>query len=151
MFFFAYYFESSPWKCQRKFSSCQVLFFWFVLLVLGSGLTTSLLFHFLLFLFSFKRDNSGLTGHHTPPARVVWFFLFLFLSPPHLSFRLFWPCVPSVLAFFRGAILGPARFLDSLGTSLRPFLGREAAKAFARFFLWSFVFPFCGVCGFARF
>ena len=32
----------------KMFSSCQVLLFWFVLLVLGFGLTTSLLFLFLL-------------------------------------------------------------------------------------------------------
>ena len=96
-----------PSKNSLHVRSC---FFWFVLSVLGSGLTTSLLFLFLL-LFSFQREISGLTGHHTPPpARVVCCFSFFFLSPPHWLVRLFWPCVPSVLAFLRGAILGPRVF-----------------------------------------
>ena len=44
--------------------------------------------------------------------------------------------------FLRGAILGPMRFLDSLGTALRPFFGREAVEAFVPFCL--LFFPFCG-------
>ena len=76
---------------------------------------------------------------HTPPHVLLFFFLFL--SPPLCLVRLFWPCVLFVLGFLRGAILGPARFLDSLGTFLRPFFGREAVEAFALFFLWSVVFP----------
>ena len=76
----------------------------------------------LLFLSSFKRQSSGLTGHHTPPALAVVFLVF---SRRFVLFRLFWPCVLFVLVFLRGAILGPVRFLDSLGTALRPlFLGR---------------------------
>ena len=70
--------------------------------------------------FSFKRERSGLTGHHTPPRTCCLVFFLFFLSPPRLSFRLFWPCVLLVLAFLRGAILGPEPCLDSFGTSLRP-------------------------------
>ena len=49
---FVYILASSPRKRLKKFSSCQVLFFWFILLVLGFGLTTFFLF------FSFPASSS---------------------------------------------------------------------------------------------
>ena len=96
-----------------------------------------------------QRERSGLTGHHTPPPALLFGF---FLSPPHLSIRLFWPCVPSVLAFFSGCHSGPRAFFGfSRDFSEAFFLGREAAKAVARFLSVVFVFPFCGVCGYTHF
>ena len=93
--------------------------------------------------FSFFSEEIQLRANRTPhtPPHVLLFFLFLFLSPPRLFVRLFWPCVLFVLGFLRGAILGPVRFLDSLGTPLRFFFGREAVEAFALFL----------VCCFSRF
>ena len=92
---------------------------------------------FFFFFFFLKRQSSGLTGHHTPP-HLLLFFLFFFpplcFVSPVLAVRPF-----LFLAFLRGAILGPVRFLDSLGTALRPFFGREAVEAFVPFL--SVVFP----------
>ena len=90
--------------------------------------------------FSFKRESSGLTGHHTPP-HVLFVFPFLFLSPPHWFVRLFWPCVLSVLAFLRGAILGPALFGFSRDFSEAFFLDARRQRRLLASFLWSFVFP----------
>ena len=107
-------------------------------------------FLFLFFLFFFKRESSGLTGH-TPTRTLCSCSFFLFLSPrfglsPVLAVR------PSFLAFCRGAILGPGRFLDSPGTPLRLLLGREAAWVLLVASLLSCVFfPFCVVCGCTRF
>ena len=64
---------------------------------------------------------------------------------------------PFFLAVCRGGILGPGRFVDSLGTSwglrliapsedLR--FGREAAWVFLVMFFVVSVFPFCGVRGY---
>ena len=73
---------------------------------------------------------------------MLLFFLFLFLSPPRLFVRLFWPCVLFVLGFLRGAILGPRGFFGfSRDSSEAFFLGREAVEAFALFL----------VCCFSRF
>ena len=71
---------------------------------------------------------------HTPRTCCCFFFprrFALFGCFGSASF-LFW-------FFFRGAILGPVRFLVSLGTALRLFFGREAVEVFALF--WSVVFP----------
>ena len=92
---------------------------------------------FLLFLLSRDKAQANRTPH---PPRTCCCFSF-FLSPPLCFVRLFWPCVLFVLVFLRGAILGPVRFLDSLGTALMPFFGREAVEAFVPFL----------VCCFSRF
>ena len=84
-----------------------------------------------------SRQSSGLAGHHTPPCACCCRF---FLSPPLCLVRLFWPCVLFVLGFLRGAILGPARFLDSLRTLLRPFSWTLGGKGVCSFF-WCVVFP----------
>ena len=54
----------------------------------------------------------------------------------------------SPLLVFRGAILGPGRFLDSLGTSLRPFSRTRGGKGVSLLLVPCVVFPrfvlFCG-------
>ena len=88
--------------------------------------------------FFLKRYRSG--SNRTPPHRT---FLVFFVPPrlvyPILAVRPFSWCVS------RGAILGPARFLDSPGTyvrglsSLTPseaLSGREAARVFLCFILF---------------
>ena len=88
-----------PRKCFRKILFMSGLVLCLVLSVLGSGLTTS----FVLFLFSlffyFERRRSGLTGHHTPPPRVV---VFLSSVPAALS----WLPVLAVRHFCSGVSLG---------------------------------------------
>ena len=98
------------------------LVFCLVLSVLGFGLTTFFVVSLLSPFFFEEIELRANRTPHTPPHVLLFFFLFLFLSPPLCLVRLFWPCVLFVLGFLRGAILGPARFLDSLGTLLRPFL-----------------------------
>ena len=138
LWFFALFLAISPRKCLKKNSllvrSC---FFCLVLSVLGFGLTTSVCVVFSFFSFSFKRQSSGLTGHHTPPHLLLFF---LFFPRRFVLFRLFWPCVLFVLVFLRGAILGPGRFLDSLGTVLRPFF-LDAMRQRRLFVFWCVVFP----------
>ena len=94
-------------------------------------------------LFSFERYRSGLTGHHTHPRTCCCFSFFC----PRCFGCLFWPCVLFVLVFLRGAILGPVRFLDSLGTALRPFSWTRGGRGVCFFFCLLF-FP---LCGFTRF
>ena len=67
-----------------------------------------------LFFVVFKRESSGLTGH-TPHRTVLVLFFFLFV-PAALGFSPVLAVRPLFLAFCRGAILGPGRFLDSPGT-----------------------------------
>ena len=89
------------------------------------------------FSFSFKRQSSGLTGHHTPPPALA--VVFLFFPRRFVLFRLFWPCVLFVLVFLRGAILGPrAVFGFSRDCSEALSLGREAVEAFVRFLVRCF-------------
>ena len=57
---------------------------------------------------SFKKNNSGQTGHHASPACLFGQLPFL-LSPPRLFVRPF-SRFPSFLVFFWGAILGPVFF-----------------------------------------
>ena len=79
--------------------------------------TSCVLSLFLLFLVQEIKLRSNRTPH--PPALAVVFFV----CPRRFVLRrLFWPCVLFVLVFLRGAILGPVRFSDSLGTALMPFL-----------------------------
>ena len=81
----------------------------------------------LFVLFFFFQERKLRTNRAHPHTHLVFLFLFLVFVPaapglsPVLAVR------PSFLAFCRGAILGPGRFLDSPGTPLRLFLGREAA------------------------
>ena len=86
-----------------------------------------------LFSFFFKRETAPVVTGHTPTRTLCSFSFFLSLSPaafvcsPVLAVR------PFLLVFCRGAILCPGRFLVSLGTSLRPFFGREVARVFLCF------------------
>ena len=64
--------------------------------------------------FFFKRESSGSNRAH-PHTHLGCFFLFLFLSRRACLFALFGRA-SRFLAFFWGAILGPARFWDSPGT-----------------------------------
>ena len=115
----------------------RTCFFFFFFVVVARFLVRCLAFRrrrlFVFVLLFFKRESSGLTGH-TPHAPCV--FVPFSLSPaahglaPVLAVR------PFFLAFCRGAILGPGRFLDSPGTPLRLFLGREAAWVLLVIFLF---------------
>ena len=99
--------------------------------------------------FLFKRQRSG--SNRTPPHAPFCFFLFLFVSRRACCFALFGRA-SFFLAFSRGAILGPARFSDSLGTLLlRPFLlDARRQGCFLSFLLCRFCFPFCVVCGYTH-
>ena len=100
---------------------------------------------FFLFLF-FREIDQVVTGH--TPTRTLCFFLFLSVSPPHSVCSPVLAVRPFFLAFCRGAILGPGRFLDSLGTSLRPFSRTRGGKGVSLLLVLCFVFPrfvlFCG-------
>ena len=97
--------------------------------------TSCVLSLFLLFLVQEIKLRSNRTPH--PPALAVVFLVF---PRRFVLFRLFWPCVLFVLVFLRGAILGPVRFLDSLGTVLRPFF-LDARRQRRLFVFWCVVFP----------
>ena len=107
---------------------------------------TSSLFSFLFSSF-FKRDRSGSNRAH-PHTHLVFFSFFLSVSPPHSVCSPVLAVRPFFLAFCRGAILGPGRFLDSLGTSLRPFSRTRGGKGVSLLLVLCFVFPrfvlFCG-------
>ena len=139
---FAYFLAISPRKCFKKILLMSGLVFLSRSLCLRIWVDDV----FCCFSsFSFFLDEIELRANrtpHSPPHVLLFFFLFLFLSPPLCLVRLFWPCVLFVLVFLGGAILGPVRFLDSLETALRPFFfGREAVEACALFL----------VCCFSRF
>ena len=68
-------------------------------------------FVFVFLAFSFKRERSG--SNRTPPHAPV--FVLVFLSCRIWCFARFGRA-SCFLAFFRGAIMGPARFWDSPGT-----------------------------------
>ena len=100
---------------------------------------------FVCLFFLFKRKSSASNRSH--PHTRLCFFLFFFVPPqlvcsPVLAVR------PFLLAFCRGAILGPGRFLDSLGTSLRLFSRTRGGKGVSLLLVSCFVFPrfvlFCG-------
>ena len=80
MFFLRILLQVRPGSAFKKFFSRQVLLW----LVRSSCLRVwvddvfVVSFPSLLSCF-FKRESSGLTGHHTPPIRVVWFFLSFFV------------------------------------------------------------------------
>ena len=102
----------APENGPKKFSSCQVCCVWgFCSLSLSLVLCFSAVVVFLFFVV-FKRESSGLTGH-TPPRTVLVLFFFV---PAALGFSPVLAVRPFFLAFCRGAILGPGRFLDSPGT-----------------------------------
>ena len=91
------------------------LVFCLVLSVLGFGLTTFFLFLFsLLFFFEEIKLRPNRTPH-TPLHVLLFFFFFLFCPRRFVLFTCFGRASFFVLGFLRGAILGPARFLDSLG------------------------------------
>ena len=98
--------------------------------------TSCVLSLFFFFLLEETKLRSNRTPH--PPALAVVFLVF---PRRFVLFRLFWPCVLFVLVFLRGAILGPVRFLDSLGTALMPFWTR-GGRGVCSLFL---------VCCFSRF
>ena len=90
---FAHFLAISPRKCFRKILFMSGLVFCcLVLSVLGSGLTTSFVLSLFSLSFSFERQSSGLTGHHTPPRTCCCFSCFF--PCRFVLFRLFWPCVP---------------------------------------------------------
>ena len=134
---FAYFLAISPRNVLEKFSSCQVCFFCLVLSVLGFGLTTSCVCCLFFFSFSFKRQSSGLTGHHTPPALAVVFLVFsppLCFVSPVLAVRPFCSGVSS------GCHSGPrAVFGFSRDCSEAFFL--DARRQRRLFVFWSVVFP----------
>ena len=128
----------------KKFSCCQVWCFWVVVfLPLVVSPTSSL---FSLF---FLRETAQVVTGHTPTRTLCSFFFFLSLSPaafvcsPVLAVR------PFLLAFCRGAILGPVRFWDSPGTLLRPVLwtrgGKGVLVASCALFCFSRFVLFCGL------
>ena len=102
---------------------------------------------FVSFSFFFQRDRSGSHRAH-PHTHFLFFVLFLSVSPPHSCCSPVLAVRPFFLAFCRGAILGPGRFLDSLGTSLRPFSRTRGGKGVFLLLVPCFVFPrfvlFCG-------
>ena len=89
------------WKNSFDVRSC---FFGFVLSSLGFFVNVVSVCFFL------RDKDQVVTGH----PHTHWFGLFFFV-PPRLFYRLFGRA-PCFLVFSRGAILGPARFLDSPGT-----------------------------------
>ena len=109
---FLFFFGSSLPKMSRK-NSLDVrsgvcgffsLFLWFFADVVA----------FLFLFFLLKRESLGSNRAH-PHTHLGCFFLFLFLSRRTCLFARFGRA-SRFLAFFRGAILGPARFWDSPGT-----------------------------------
>ena len=91
-------------------------------------------------LFSLSKGIGQANRSHTHPLHF-WLVFFVVCSHAAVFSRPFRPCIPSVLAFLRGAILGPARFLDSLGTSLRFFSRTRGDKGGWSFFFCGFCFP----------
>ena len=136
---FAYFLAMSPRKCFRKILFMSGLVFCcLVLSVLGFGLSTSFVLSLFSLSFSFERQSSGLTGHHTPPRTCCCFSFFL--SPPLCLVRLFWPCVLFVLGFLRGAILGPRAFFGFSRDSSEAFF-LDARRQRRVLVFWSVVFP----------
>ena len=89
---------------------------------------------------------------------TVTLFSFSCFVPPRLRRCPLRPCV-LFCAFCRGAILGPARFSDSVVTLgawgrspvVRPFvLDARRQRCFLSFLCFAFASPFCGVCGAPR-
>ena len=80
-----------------------------------------------VFVFCFFQERKLRTNRAHPHTHLVFLFLFLVFVPAAPGLSPILAVRPSFLAFCRGAILGPGRFLDSPGTPLRLFLGREAA------------------------
>ena len=74
------------------------------------------------------------------------------MSPPQPGLSPVLAVRPFLLAFCRGAILGPGRFLDSLGTSLRPFSRTRGGKGASLLLMLVLLFPFFVLfCGCAPF
>ena len=125
-----------PETVFKKFSCCQVWCFWVVVFL---PLVVSPSSSFFLF---FLRETAQVVTGHTPTRTLCSFSFFLSLSPaafvcsPVLAVR------PFLLVFFRGAILGPGRFLDSLGTSLRPVSWTRGGKGVSLLLVLVLFFPF---------
>ena len=138
---FAYFLAISPRKCFKKILLTSGLVF-FLSRSLCLRLWVDDVVCFVSFSSLFVQETklrSNRTPH--PPALAVVFLVFF--PRRFVLLRLFWPCVLFVLVFLRGAILGPVRFLDSLGTPLRPFSWTLGGKGVCSFFGLLF-FPFCG-------
>ena len=87
-----------------------------------SPMSSSVLF------FVFSRETAQVVTGHTPTRTLCSCSFFLSVSPPQPGLSPVLAVRPFLLAFCRGAILGPGRFLDSLGTSLRPFFCSDARR-----------------------
>ena len=143
--FFAYVFASflagRSRNCPEKFSCCQVWCFF-------RGRSLFLWFFFRRRRFSrfffFKRQRSS--SHRTPlHAHLFCCSLFLFLCPAAFVCFARFGRASRFLAFFRGAILGPGRFLGFSLDLLRPFSWDARRQGFFVCFscaCFSF-FPFC--------
>ena len=104
------------------------------------------------FLCFLKRHSSG--SNRTPPhALVLLCSCSLFVVPPHLLFRPFWPCVPLLGVFFGVPFWAPRVFgilLEHMGLELArpfrgPFLGTRGGKGVSWLLVLGFCFPllFC--------
>ena len=104
------------------------------------------------FFFFFKRDSSGSNRAH-PHTHLVFLFSFLVCVPARIWVYLpFLAVRPFLLAFCRGAILGPGRFSDSLGTSLMPFSRTRGGMGASLLLVLVLLFPFFVLfCGFTPF
>ena len=72
---------------------------------------------------------------HSPPARFVWYFLLF--CPRRVCLFACSGCASLMFWRFLGVLFGPGRFLDSLGTSLRPFSWTRGGKGVLLLsFLW---------------
>ena len=139
--FLRIFLQVRPGNALKKFSSCQVLFFLVRSLCLRVWVDDVFVVS-LPSLFSFQRERSGLTGHHTPPRTCCWFFPFLFSVPAALV------CSPvlAVRPFCSGVSLGchsgPRAFFGfSRDFSDASFLDARRQRRLLDSFLWSFVFP----------
>ena len=140
---FAYVFASLLVFCSRHCLKKILLlsglvFFGCCLSSFGCFADVAALFSFFFFL----RETAQVVTGHTPTRTLCSFSFFLSVSPaafvcsPVLAVR------PFLLVFCRGAILGPGRFLDSLGTSLRPFSWTRGGKGVSLLLVLVLFFPF---------
>ena len=91
--------------------------------------------------FSSKRERSGLTGHHTPPCTFCLAFSFFFLCPRHTCLVACSGRASLLFLRFFGVPFWAPRFLDSLGTSLRPFFWTRGGKGVCSILFVVFCFP----------
>ena len=103
---FEHFLAISPRKCFRKILFTSGLAFCcLVLSVFGSGLTTSFVLSLFSLSFSFERQSSGLTGHHTPPRTCCCFSCFF--SAALFCFACFGRASLFVSGVFSGCHSGP--------------------------------------------